>query len=116
MCDVFELIEQSTNFVMNRTKGEAIKLSTKAVHEAIAYAVSHRDYTSNASVQVMLLKNRLEIWHPGENTHKARQNNMKIPQMMHLCGFIPTKRSNLINPPVFNSGVDFKTVIWKNKE
>ena len=29
-------------------------------------AVAHRDYTSNASVQVMLFADRLEIWNPGE--------------------------------------------------
>lgn len=27
-------------------------------------SVGHRDYTSNASVQMMLFKDRLEIWHP----------------------------------------------------
>lgn len=35
-----------------------------AVAEAIANAVAHRDYTSNASVQVMLFRDRLEIWNP----------------------------------------------------
>jgi ATP-dependent DNA helicase RecG len=29
-------------------------------------AIAHRDYTSNASVQVMLFADRLEIWNPGE--------------------------------------------------
>ena len=29
---------------------------------AIANAVAHRDYTSNASVQVMLFRDRLEVW------------------------------------------------------
>jgi predicted HTH transcriptional regulator len=27
--------------------------------------VVHRDYTSNASVQVMLFRDRLEVWNPG---------------------------------------------------
>jgi len=34
------------------------------VAEAIVNAVAHRDYTSNGSVQVMLFRDRLEIWNP----------------------------------------------------
>lgn len=37
-----------------------------AIAEAIVNAVAHRDYTSNASVQVMLFSDRLEVWNPGE--------------------------------------------------
>ena len=59
--NLFELIEQSTNFVMSNIEGEATQIPAKAIHKAIAYAISHRDYTSNASVQVMLLKDRLEM-------------------------------------------------------
>ena len=38
----------------------------EAVGEALVNAVAHRDYTSNASVQVMLFSDRLEVWNPGE--------------------------------------------------
>jgi len=41
------------------------ELPIAAVTEAIVNAVAHRDYTSNASVQVMLFKDRLEVWNPG---------------------------------------------------
>ena len=113
--NLFELIEQSTNFVMSNIEGEATQIPAKAIHEAIAYAVSHRDYTSNASVQVMLLKDRLEIWQPGKNTPDAHQNNARIAQMMQLRGFIPKNNAKLMNSPIFQSGVDFRTIIWKNK-
>ena len=36
-----------------------------AVAEAIVNAIAHRDYCSNASVQVMLFSDRLEVWNPG---------------------------------------------------
>ncbi len=36
------------------------------VAEGIVNAIAHRDYSSNASVQVMLFSDRLEIWNPGE--------------------------------------------------
>ncbi|MBR1558000.1 MAG: transcriptional regulator, partial [Prevotella sp.] len=41
------------------------ELPESAVAEAIANAVAHRDYTSNGSVQVMLFRDRLEVWNPG---------------------------------------------------
>ncbi|MDO9586217.1 MAG: ATP-binding protein [Syntrophales bacterium] len=42
------------------------ELPRLAVAEAIVNAVAHRDYTSNASVQVMLFSDRLEVWNPGQ--------------------------------------------------
>jgi len=37
----------------------------QAVTETIVNAVVHRDYLSTGSVQVMLFKDRLEVWNPG---------------------------------------------------
>ena len=36
----------------------------EVVTEAIVNAVAHRDYTDNASVQVMLFSDRLEVLNP----------------------------------------------------
>ncbi|WP_291098296.1 MULTISPECIES: DUF4062 domain-containing protein [unclassified Flavobacterium] len=75
--DVFELVNQAVDFVLSRidvsvgTRDESIQvpiqyeLPRAAVTEAIVNSVAHRDYTSNGSVQVMLFKDRLEIWNPG---------------------------------------------------
>jgi len=75
---VFELVDQAVDFVMgkvNRTVGTravsnqapvTYELPRPAVAEAIVNAVAHRDYTSNASVQVMLFSDRLEVWNPGQ--------------------------------------------------
>ena len=64
---VFELVDQAVDFVMSkitrtvgtRAAGPAApvdyELPRDAVAEAIVNAVAHRDYASNASVQVMLL-------------------------------------------------------------
>ena len=80
--DVFQLVDQATSFVMSRiniwigTRAHSPAVPTKpelpgeAVREAIVNAVCHRDYTSNASVQVMLFRNRLEIWNPGQLPHE----------------------------------------------
>lgn len=42
------------------------ELPREAVAEAIVNAVVHRDYSSNASVQVMLFSDRLEVWNSAE--------------------------------------------------
>ena len=70
-----------------------------AVKEAIVNAIVHRDYTSNASVQVMLFKDRLEVWSPGSlphgmtigklsKTHKSVPVNPLLARAMYLKGYI----------------------------
>ena len=77
---LFDMIDQATAFVMDRvdlevgTRAEGrtasvptnYELPPDAVKEAIVNAVVHRDYTSKGSVQVMLFRNRLEVWNPGQ--------------------------------------------------
>lgn len=75
---VFKMVDQAVDFVMSkisRTVGTrehgpqapvTYELPPQAVTEAIVNAVCHRDYASNASVQVMLFADRLEVWNPGE--------------------------------------------------
>jgi len=75
---VFELVDQAVDFVLSKldravgTRAqsnqapEKYELPPGAVSEAIVNAIAHRDYASNASVQVMLFADRLEIWNPGE--------------------------------------------------
>ena len=111
--DVFELVDQATRFVMThvsnwvgtRETGDTAEVPTKfelpydAVKEAIVNAVVHRDYTSNASVQVMLFKDRLEVWSPGLlprgmtvpklfKAHKSIPVNPLLARAMYLKGYI----------------------------
>jgi len=111
--DVFELADQATRFVMShisnwvgtRETGDTAEVPTKfelpydAVKEAIVNAIVHRDYTSNASVQVMLFKDRLEVWSPGSlpqgmtigklsKTHKSVPVNPLLARAMYLKGYI----------------------------
>ena len=63
----------------------AYDLPKGAVGEAIVNAVAHRDYTSNASVQVMLFADRLEVWNPGElpptlTPERLRRPHPSIPR------------------------------------
>ena len=54
------------------------ELPESAVAEAIANAVAHRDYTSNGSVQVMLFRDRLEVWN-------RRTKQEQRPSSLGLC-------------------------------
>lgn len=113
MGDVFELVDQATRFVMThisnwvgtRAAGDTAEVPTKfelpyeAVKEAIVNAIVHRDYTSLASVQVMLFRDRLEVWSPGSlprgmtiaklsATHKSVPVNPLLARAMYLKGYI----------------------------
>ena len=57
-------------------------------------AVAHRDYTSNAGVQVMLFADRLEIWNPG-----ALPDGMTPAALRKAHASVP--RNPLISDPLF---------------
>jgi predicted HTH transcriptional regulator len=52
---------------------------SEAVAEAIVNAVAHRDYASNASVQVMLFSDRLDVWNPGELPPPLTVERLRVP-------------------------------------
>lgn len=88
---VFELVDQATDFVLSKidlwvgTRAESNQVPTayeipqEVVVEAIVNAIVHRDYTSKASVQVMLFKDRLEIWNPGNLPPSLTLDMLKQP-------------------------------------
>jgi predicted HTH transcriptional regulator len=103
---LFELVDQAVDFVMSKIARAVgtralgprapveYELPREAVAEAIVNAVTHRDYASNASVQVMLFADRLEIWNPGE-----LPLSLTIPQLSRPHASIP--RNPLIAEPMF---------------
>ncbi|NTV26491.1 MAG: DUF4062 domain-containing protein [Chlorobiaceae bacterium] len=108
---VFDLVDQAKDFVLSKidlwvgTRAEGVQAPTKyeipqeVVSEAIVNAVVHRDYTSKASVQVMLFKDRLEVWNPGtlpptltletlRGPHPSLPHNPLIAEPMYLTKYI----------------------------
>jgi len=94
---IFEQVDKSVDFVMSkivrsigtRAQGPEVpieyELPKETVSEAVVNAVAHRDYTSNAGVQVMLFADRLEIWNPGElppslTPERLREPHASIPR------------------------------------
>ncbi|WP_407456988.1 DUF4062 domain-containing protein [Fibrobacter sp.] len=147
--DVFELVDQATHFVMThirnwvgtRDTGNTAQIPTKfelpqdAVKEAIVNAICHRDYTSNASVQVMLFSDRLEVWSPGPlprgmtvamlaKPHRSIPVNPLLANAMFLMGYVEragTGTEDIIDKckdwglsaPVWEDDGDFKVVLYR---
>jgi predicted HTH transcriptional regulator len=104
-------VDQSRDFVLakiNRQVGirasgptapATYELPPDAIAEAIVNAIAHRDYHSNASVEVRLFADRLEIWNPGRlpgtlsfddlrNDHPSVPNNPLIAESLYLTRYI----------------------------
>ena len=144
---LFEMIDLAVGFVMSRidarvgTRAQSAdapveyELPETAVAEAIANAVAHRDYTSNASVQVMLFRNRLEVWNPGKlpdgftiqklhEVHRSEPTNPVIAHPLFMAGYIEhlgTGTTDIIadcekaglRTPEFIQADDFRTIIYR---
>ena len=144
---LFEMIDKAVGFVMSRIDARVGKrdqsadapieyeLPESAVAEAIANAVAHRDYTSNASVQVMLFRDRLEVWSPGKlpygitieklhETHPSMPTNPVLAHPLFLAGYIEhlgTGTTDMISDcetlglrtPEFQQTEDFRTIIYR---
>lgn len=103
---VFALVDQAVDFVLSKiarsvgTREDGpqapvtYELPKQAVTEAIVNAVAHRDYSSNASVQVSLFSHRLEVWNPGELPPVLTPERLRHPHAS-----IP--RNPLIADPLF---------------
>jgi ATP-dependent DNA helicase RecG len=55
------------------------ELPIEAATEAVVNAIAHRDYASNASVQVMLFADRLEVWNPGKLPPSLTPERLRVP-------------------------------------
>ena len=109
--DLFEQADQARDFVLakiNRAIGTraasitapaTYELPPDAVGEAIVNAIAHRDYHSNASVEVRLFADRLEVWNPGRlpgtltldslrNDHPSVPYNPLIAESLYLTRYI----------------------------
>lgn len=108
---VFHQVDEAVDFVMSKlaravgTRAQGpeapveYELPKGAVAEAVVNAVAHRDYSSNAGVQVMLFADRLEVWNPGElpppltperlrKPHASIPRNPLIAEPLYLAHYI----------------------------
>ncbi|MDE1977519.1 MAG: DeoR family transcriptional regulator, partial [Elusimicrobia bacterium] len=147
--NLFDLVDQAVDFVMskiNRTVGTraqgpqapvTYELPKDAVAEAIVNAVAHRDYASNASAQVMLFADRLEVWNPGElpsrltvemlrRAHTSIPRNPLIAEPLFLARYIERagtgtvdmislcREAGLPEPQYRQDGGQFVQTLWRD--
>ncbi len=100
--NLFELIDQTTDYVMAKLARKvgvrdsgpanevAYEIPKAAVTEIIINALAHRDYLSDASVQVYVFTDRVAVWNPGElpptlTPAKLKQAHSSVPRNKRLC-------------------------------
>jgi ATP-dependent DNA helicase RecG len=147
--NMFEQVDQAVDFVMSkiargvgtRAKGPEApveyELPKEVVSEAVVNAVAHRDYTSNAGIQVMLFADRLEIWNPGElpptltperlrEPHASIPHNPLIAEALYLTHYIEKagtgtldmidrcRETGLPGPEFLQDGGQFIVKLWRD--
>jgi ATP-dependent DNA helicase RecG len=145
--NLFELVDQALEFALNKldyrieTRAEQVsipgsyEIPMAVVAEAIVNAIAHRDYTSNASVQVMVFRDRLEILNPGAlpigwTTEKLKQLHNSVPanpliaQPLYLAGYIERMGTGTtdilekclsagLQEPQFIQTEEFRTILYR---
>ena len=143
---LFEMVDSAVGFVMQHIDAYVgthttpavdvrYEIPISAVTEVIVNAVTHRSYESNASVQVELYPDRLEVWSPGQlpygltpaqlsQRHKSIPTNPILAHPVYLAGYIErvgTGTTDVVEkcveaglePPVFIQEEDFRVIIYR---
>ena len=147
---LFDVVDSAVDFVLSKINFSvgtrhlnvrvptAYEIPKEVVLEAIVNAVAHRDYTSNASVQVMLFADRLEVRNPGRlpkqltipdlsKPHGSYPPNELIARGFYLTKYIEhmgTGTEDMIDrcikaglrPPQFEQRDCFTITIFRNPE
>jgi len=89
--NIFQQIDNSRDFVLDRMKRPVILESGKAttmrpyeipefvIREAIVNAIAHRDYYSEGGAQIMVFADRIEIWNPGGLPKQLKIDDLRKP-------------------------------------
>ena len=113
------------------------EMPMEAVREIIVNAVAHRDYTSNAAVQVSVFSDRIEVWNPGSlprglrpddlaKPHSSEPANPLIARPLYLAHYIESlgtgtldvirrcRESGLPLPQFEQRGNQFVVTLWRD--
>ena len=147
--NVFELIDQAVDYVMAKLarrvgvrdagpdNAVSYEIPRAAVSEIIVNAIAHRDYQSDASVQIYVFSDRVEVWNPGElpptltpaklrQTHASVPRNKRISEALFLANYIDKvgtgtldviakcREAGLPEPEFFQDGDQFTVRIWRD--
>jgi len=146
---LFEQVDNAVDFVMSKlarsvgTRAASAAAPVKyempkeAIREIIVNAVAHRDYTSNAAVQVSVFADRVEVWNPGSlprglrpddlaKPHSSEPANPLIARPLYLAHYIENlgtgtldvirhcRESDLPLPQFEQRGNQFVVTLWRD--
>ena len=146
---IFDQVDQAVDFVMSKinryvgTRAESVavpvsyEIPKEVITEAVVNALAHRDYASNASVQVMLFADRFEVWNPGElppgltpdllrHPHASLPRNPLLADPLFLAHYAERagtgtldmiarcREANLPEPTFEQRGDQFVITIWRD--
>ena len=100
--NLFEQVDMAHDFVMSKlnrsvgTRTESAQAPVRyeippdVIREAIVNAIAHRDYASDAAVQVSVFADRFEVWNPGQlppplTPEKLRHPHSSIARNHRVC-------------------------------
>lgn len=147
--DVFLQIDQAENFVLRNIRKSAeinpetmrreskYEVPYRAIREAIANAVAHRNYQIPSVINVAIFDNRIEIWSPGtlpngmtmnllHRPHSSVLRNSTLAELLYLTGYIEQWGTGIQNmkdwmtlnglpkPEYKQAGIHFVTVLKRH--
>ncbi|MFC1825642.1 ATP-binding protein [Thermodesulfobacteriota bacterium] len=147
--NLFEQVDNAVDFVMSklvrsvgtRAKGVEAPVEYEIPHEALAEAIvnaiAHRDYSSNAGIQLMVFSDRVEIWNPGQlpsgltpewlrTPHSSIPRNPLIADPLFLAHYIEKagtgtldmirlcRETGLPEPDFKQRGNQFVVTLWRD--
>lgn len=148
--DVFNQLVEAEKFIFNNIamsawieegklqRQERWEYPQDAIREALANAISHRDYESSSKVQVRIFDDRMEFWNPGKlpdgwttetlkHTHESVPTNPAIAKQFFWVKYIEevgTGTNKIIEKcidwglpePEFKcTGTSLVVTLWKTK-
>lgn len=148
--DVFKQINLAENFVLRNIRKSAqvnpdtgrresrYEVPYRAIREAIANAVAHRDYRISGTIDAAVFDDRIEIWSPGSlptgmtiellhQPHASVLRNSTLAELLYLTRYIERWGSgiqniktwmmdyNLPQPQFYESGANFITILKRKK-
>ena len=146
--DLFQLADAALSFVKRHLRNgagehlagavaaDALELPNSVIAEAINNAIAHRNYSSCASVQVEVYRDRVEVINPGRlhpsltvedlyRKHESLPPNLRIAHAMYQAKYIEAlgtgitdlllkcRKCGLKKPLIEEEAGRFRIVIWR---
>jgi predicted HTH transcriptional regulator len=146
---LFEQADKATDFILSKINRNVppresapvsetrYEIPKEVIQEAVVNAIAHRDYSSDASVQVSVFSDRIEVRNPGslppdltfedlKIKHSSRPRNHRIALPLYLTHYIEKigygtiqmitgcKDAGLPEPDFAQSGGEFVVTIWRD--